>query len=97
MNKMSILQAYEFIDLAAQEDRLYHYNGEQAYIRLSNQSNILMILVLTSNNYPFNTLNDGTKYFQQCQDYNFPQSHMLRERGSLADWFKENYQEKVTV
>jgi hypothetical protein len=97
MNTITHVQALELIDVAAQENRLYHHNGGQAYIRVSMSLNVLMIIDHTRAHHPEITFHDGTKYFIDCVNYNFEHSHRLREHGSLAEWFKNTYPEKAAV
>jgi hypothetical protein len=95
MNTLSTYQALELVDIAANENRLYHHNGGQAYIRLSFDSQVLMIIDHTVPN-PEITLCDGTKYFEDCKDYNLSHSARLREYGSLATWHITKYPQRVT-
>lgn len=96
MKKIGQVQALELIDLAANENRLYHHNGGQAYIRVSMDSNVLMIIDHTMNT-PEIGLYDGTSYFEAYPKYNIEHSRRLREHGSLADWYKTNYSERIAV
>jgi hypothetical protein len=94
MNTLTHIQALELVDQAANENRLYHHNGGQAYIRPSMESNALMIIdhsCLT----PVIDMIDGTDYFKACSDYNWEHSKRLREHGSLAQWYKSTYLTKV--
>ena len=97
MKTITHIQALELIDIAANEDRLYHHNGGQAYIRMSMDSQVLMIIDHTMADRPEVTLHDGTSYFAQCNDYNWAHSKRLREHGSLAEWFKTTYPERIAV
>lgn len=91
MQNISTLQALELIDHAANENRLYHHNGGQAYIRVSMDSNVLMVIDHTVNNRPEINLYDGMQYFINCVNYNWEHSRRLREHGSLAQWYKDCY------
>jgi len=95
MNEITMLQAFELIDLAANEDRLYHYNGGQAYIRVSMDLNVLMILDNTTTDFPSFQLINGTEYFKQCVPTRLwlTQSQCLEGNGSLAQWYISNHQE----
>lgn len=95
MKPITMLQAFELIDLAANEDRLYHYNGGQAYIRISMNLNVLMILDNTSIDHPSIQFMDGTEYFKQCVPTRLwlTQSQCLEGNGSLAQWYISNYQQ----
>jgi hypothetical protein len=95
MNPLTTIQALELIDQAALEDRLFHHNGGQAYIRVFNGNNTLMIIDHTMANRPEITLYDGTSYFAECNNYNWAHSKRLRDHGSLAEWFKETYPERI--
>ena len=97
MKTITHIQALELIDIAANEDRLYHHNGGQAYLRISMDSQVLMIIDHTSVNRARITLHDGTEYFKECSGYNWSHSKRLREHGSLAEWFKTTYPERIAV
>lgn len=96
MNTPTHIQALELIDHAANENRLYHHNGGQAYIRVSMDSNVLMVIDHASM-IPSIDLYDGTSYFEAYPDYNWSHSKRLREHGSLAEWFKTTYPERIAV
>ena len=87
MNPVTYLQSLELIDIAAQENRLYHHNGGQTYIRVSMNSNVLMIIDHAINNKVDIQLMDGAAYFEQCSGYNIEHSRRLREYGSMVDWY----------
>lgn len=97
MNNMTYIQHLELIDNAANEDRLYHHNGGQAYIRISMDSNALMIIDHTMVNKPTVELCDGTEYFKAYPRYNLEHSKRLREYGSMVTWFITNYPEHAGV
>lgn len=96
MNYISHVQALELIDLAANENRLYHHNGGQAYIRVSMDLNTLMVIDHTSHK-PDIRFYDGTEYFKLYSHYNSSHSARLREHGSLAEWYKTAYPERIAV
>lgn len=97
MDTITFMQAIELIDIAAQEDRLWHYNGGQAYIRISNDSNVLMVIDNTMmNTVPSVTLNDGTGYFKECAGSQFQYSARLRETP-LVPFFKEQFTDIITL
>lgn len=96
MDTISHVQALELIDHAANENRLYHHNGGQAYIRVSMDSNVLMVIDHTSHN-PSIDFYDGTEYFKLYSNYNTEHSRRLREYGSLAQWYTTNYPERIAV
>lgn len=88
MKEMTYLQSLELIDLAAKEDRLYHHNGGQAYIRVSMDSNVLMIIDHTTLNRVNIQLMDGTAYFKECVNYNYEHSKRLREHSTtMVEWY----------
>ena len=93
MKDITYLQTLELIDLAAKEDRLYHHNGGQAYIRLSMDSNVLMIIDHTSNNRVRLELMDGTEYFKKCSGYNIEHSKRLRNHSTtMVEWYQKHTQ-----
>lgn len=87
MNTLTTLQALELIDIAANEDRLFHHNGGQAFIKMSTLSNTLMVIDHSMADRPKVTLHDGTNYFAECSNYNWAHSKRLRDHGSLAEWY----------
>jgi hypothetical protein len=98
MNSITFMQTVELIDIAAKEDRLWHYNGGQAYIRVNNNSNVLMIIdhTLQDNNYvgiPSVTLNDGAEYFKSYAGAQFEYSRRLRDdsRGPIVEFFSNRF------
>jgi len=93
MKEITYLQSLQLIDLAAQEDRLYHHNGGQAYIRVSMDLNVLMIIDHTSVNRVRIELMDGTAYFKECKDYNWSHSKRLREHSTtMVEWYQKHTQ-----
>ena len=82
MNQITYLQSLELIDIAAYENRLYHHNGGQAYIRVSMNSNVLMIIDHTMANKVDIQLMDGTEYFKECAGYNIEHSKRLRDHDN---------------
>lgn len=93
MNSITYIQSLELIDLAAKEDRLYHHNGGQAFIRVNMDSNVLMIIDHTTNNRVNIELMDGTEYFKNCKDYNWSHSKRLREHPTtMVEWYTKHTQ-----
>lgn len=93
MKEITYVQSLELIDLAAQEDRLYHHNGGQAYIRVSMDLQVLMIIDHTYNNKVQIELMDGTQYFLNCKDYNWSHSKRLREHPTtMVEWYTKHTQ-----
>jgi len=85
------MQSLELIDLAAQENRLYHHNGGQAYIRVSMDLNVLMIIDHTMANKADVSLYDGTAYFKECAGYNHEHSKRLREHPTtMVEWYTKH-------
>lgn len=99
MHTLTTLQALQIIDQAAIEDRLFHHNGGQAYIRLFLNPEVLMIIDHSIADRPQISLHDGRHYFETYAGANLEHSKRLREHGSLADWYKNklffNETEKV--
>ena len=88
MKEITYIQSLELIDLAAKENRLYHHNGGQAYIRVSMDSNVLMIIDHTTLNRVNIQLMDGTAYFKECVNYNYEHSKRLREHSTtMVEWY----------
>ena len=93
MNQITYMQSLELIDIAAKEDRLYHHNGGQAYIRVSMDNNVLMIIDHTYNNRVNIQLMDGTEYFKECSGYNWSHSKRLREHSTtMVEWYTKHTQ-----
>ena len=93
MKEATYLQSLELIDIAAKEDRLYHHNGGQAYIRVSMDNNVLMIIDHTRNNRVDIQLMDGTAYFKECVNYNYEHSRRLREHSTtMVEWYQKHTQ-----
>lgn len=93
MNQITYMQSLQLIDLAAKEDRLYHHNGGQAFIRVNMDSNVLMIIDHTTNNRVNIEFMDGTEYFKNCQDYNWSHSKRLREHPTtMVEWYTKHTQ-----
>ena len=93
MQQITYMQSLELIDLAAQENRLYHHNGGQAYIRVSMDLNVLIIVDHTYNNRVNIELMDGTAYFKECVGYNNEHSKRLREHSTtMVEWYTKHTQ-----
>ena len=94
MNKPTYLQAMELIDIAAKENNLYHYNGGQAYIRLSFPSNTLMIIDHSSIANFSIEIYDGTDYFLTYEGMQQEVSKNIREnKGTMVDWYNKYLKE----
>lgn len=96
MNTISFMQTIELIDIAANENRLWHYNGGQAYIRVSNDSNVLMVIDHTMGGIPSVSLNDGTQYFKNYAGAQFEYSARLRETP-VVEFFKKNFSDILAL
>jgi hypothetical protein len=93
MKQITYMQSLEMIDAAAREDRLYHHTGGQAYIRVSMDLNVLMIIDHTYSNRVNIQLMDGTAYFKECKDYNWSHSKRLREHPTtMVEWYTKHTQ-----
>ena len=90
MQNITYLQSLELIDVAAKENRLYHHNGGQAYIRVSMDSNVLMIIDHVINNRTNIELMDGTEYFKAYSTNNIEYSRRARENGSMVEWYTKH-------
>jgi hypothetical protein len=97
MDSFTSLQALQIVDQAAIEDRLYHHNGGQAYIRLFLNTDVLMIIDHSISGRPEVSFHDGREYFKAYAGANLEHSKRLREHGSLADWYSERYLDKVAI
>ena len=94
MKEITYIQSLELIDLAAKENRLYHHNGGQAYIRVSMDSNVLMIIDHTTLNRVNIELMDGTAYFKECVNYNYEHSKRLREHSTtMVEWYTRHIEQ----
>lgn len=92
-NMFTYMDSLELIDVAAKEDRLYHHNGGQAYIRVCMDLNVLMIIDHTYNNRVNIQLMDGTEYFKECSGYNWSHSKRLREHSTtMVEWYTKHSQ-----
>jgi hypothetical protein len=90
MNKITFVQSLELIDLAAEEYRLYHYNGGQAYIRLDMNLNALMIIDHTNKDEVKFELMDGTQYFIDCAGYNVEITRYKEQGDTLVEWYNNS-------
>ena len=97
MTEITYLQSLELIDIAVKENRLYHYNGGQAYLRLSMESNVLMIVDHTALNKTRIEIMDGTTYFKQYGNANHEYSKRLRDDAEKYGTFVERYNKQLTL
>ena len=92
-NLLTYMDSLQMIDVAAKEDRLYHHNGGQAYIRVSMDLDVLMVIDHTYLNRTRISLHDGTEYFKNCRDYNWSHSKRLREHSTtMVEWYTKHSQ-----
>jgi hypothetical protein len=94
MDTITTMQCFELIDIAAHEGRVFHYNGGQAYVKISNNCQALMIIDHTGLK-PNVEIMDGSIYFKECKGMNVESSRRLVENGSLAQWHYEQKQKVV--
>lgn len=87
LNSMTHLQAAELIDSAAMEDRLYHFNGGQSYLKISNVSNVLMVIDTSRADKVEVSLHDGTEYFKTYAQNCFTYSERMR-MNPMRNFFK---------
>lgn len=87
LNNITQLQAAELIDSAAMEDRLYHFNGGQSYIKISNVSNVLMVIDTSHMDNVEVNLCDGTEYFKTYAQNCFTYSERIRQ-NPMRNMFK---------
>ena len=87
LGKITHLQAAELIDNAAMEDRLYHFNGGQSYIKISNVSNVLMVIDTSHMDNVQTSLHDGTEYFKTYEQNCFTYSDRMRQ-NPMRNFFK---------
>jgi len=87
LGKITHMQAAELIDSAAMEDRLYHFNGGQSYVKISNVSNVLMIIDTSVTDRVEVSLCDGTEYFKTYAQNCFTYSERMR-MNPMRNMFK---------
>ena len=87
LGKITHMQAAELIDSAAMEDRLYHFNGGQSYVKISNVSNVLMIIDTSITDRVEVSICDGTEYFKTYAQNCFTYSERMR-MNPMRNMFK---------
>lgn len=104
LNSISDRQAMEMIDLAARENRLYHYNGGSAYIRLNLLSDVLVIIEHTHMSFDTEettveiTLCDGSTYFKTYAGAQYSYSENMRKNDrTMVDWYDQRAKDSVGV
>jgi len=81
LRNINNLEAAKIIDHAAMEDRLYHFNGGQAYIRLAHpELDILMVIDLSITDKVTFEICEGSAYFKEYANYNKEYSARTRLR-----------------
>lgn len=92
--EISMLTAMEYIDEAAKDNRLYHYNGGQAYLQNKNDANQLMIIDHTSWSLGSKNITAtcevtiGIEYFKTYAGQNISYSARMREHPMVA-WYND--------
>lgn len=95
---MTFMQAVEMIDIAAKENRLWNYNGGQAYVRLSNDSNVMMIIDHTvMGRVPSVILCDGTEYYKNHEGAQFAYSETRRNGDPLTEYFSKAFTDIIEL
>ena len=95
---MTFMQAVEMIDTAANENRLWHYNGGQAYVRVNDASNVLAVIDHTNmNRVPSVILCDGTEYFKTYAGAQFAYSETRRNGEPLVEFFKKRFTDIIEL
>ena len=95
---MTFMQAVEMIDIAANENRLWHYNGGQAYVRLSNDSDVLMVIDHTvAKRVPSVILCDGSEYFKTYEGAQFAYSETRRNDKPLTEYFSKQFADVIEL
>ena len=84
-NTLTLKQVDGIINAAAQEGRVYHYNGGQVYIRLSMQGTALMVIDHTRGDDVEVSISDGSSYFAAYAGNNISYSdRFVTEPSHLA-------------
>lgn len=84
-NTLTLKQVDGIINAAANEGRVYHYNGGQVYIRLSKQDTALMVIDHTRRDEVEVSIFDGTAYFAEYARNNVEYSNrFIAEPSALA-------------
>jgi hypothetical protein len=79
MQLITLKQVDEIINEAANNNRLFHYNGGQAYVQTS--ATTLMVIDHTTRGNIRVELFDGTTYFRQSNGSQFSVSENMRKHG----------------
>ena len=87
MDHITHLQAAELIDNAAMEDRLYHFNGGQSYIRMIKESDILMVIDTSATERVLISIHDGEDYFKTYPNGYITCSERMRN-NPMTSFFK---------
>lgn len=86
LTSITLVQVDELINKAAQENRLCHYNGGQAYIQLS-ETTLMVIDHTLAGNIKVD-LFEGTSYFQNwSSERNSVSARMRNQPSELAVLF----------
>lgn len=74
-------EAAKLVDHAAMENRLYHFNGGQAYIRIAHPTlELLMVIDLSIKDKVEINVYEGSGYFAAYPNYNIEHSANIRNR-----------------
>lgn len=85
MKQITLKQVDDIINSAAKEYRVYHYNGGQAYIRVSDSGNTMMIIDHSVRGNITVEFFDGIDYLDYNMYYNIEVSKKLMlEPSQLA-------------
>lgn len=81
LTSITLAQVDELINKAAEEDRLCHYNGGQAYIQLS--ATTLMVIDHTMSGNITANLYEGKNYFENWSSERWFISERFRKNPSI--------------
>lgn len=81
MASLTLKDVDGIINAAAQEGRVYHYNGGQVYIRLSMQDTAMMVIDHTYSEMQV-TVFDGAAYIAEYSGNNILYSNVLLDKPS---------------
>jgi hypothetical protein len=93
LNSITYVESLQIIDQAAIDNKLYHHNGGQAYVRLDMNLDILMVIDHTTANRTRISLHDGSQYFIDYAGYNIEHSRRLRDQSTtMVEWYTRHNQ-----
>lgn len=94
MNEITKEQAFAIVDHAANTNMLYHFNGNQAYIRLAPNTDVMMV-VSTAFIKPVVEVYDGALYLKANKGNNIWCSANHREHTPLVEWWESHKKENA--